>query len=58
MPIDSVIVEISNAMLVDKMFRHFSSKHSTPKHIPPSDSPKIIQLLPGPAWLRRHRQHP
>ncbi len=45
MPIDSVIVEISNAMLVDKMFRHFSSKHSTPKHIPPSDSPKIIQLL-------------
>lgn len=44
-PIDSVIVEVSNKTLVDKVFRHFSSKHSTLKHIPPSDSPKILQLL-------------
>ncbi|RDU69771.1 hypothetical protein CQA66_08780 [Helicobacter aurati] len=45
MPIDSLIVEVSNKALVEKMFKHFSSKHSTPNHIPPFYSPQIIQMI-------------
>ncbi|RDU63213.1 hypothetical protein CQA53_08700 [Helicobacter didelphidarum] len=45
MPIDSLIVEITNTPLIDKMFRHFSSKYSILKHIPPSDSTQILKLI-------------
>ncbi|STQ86006.1 hypothetical protein LS73_002360 [Helicobacter muridarum] len=45
MPIDSLIVEVSNKALVDKMFKHFSSKQQTPNHIPPFYSPQIIQMI-------------
>ncbi|PAF42859.1 hypothetical protein [Helicobacter sp. 11S02596-1] len=45
MPIDSLIVEISNQVLIDRVHRYFTSMSQTPKHILRTDSPKIIAML-------------
>ncbi|PAF46443.1 hypothetical protein BKH46_07590 [Helicobacter sp. 12S02634-8] len=45
MPIDSLIVEISNETLINRLHRYFTSMSQTPRHILRTDSPKILQLL-------------
>ncbi|PAF48648.1 hypothetical protein BKH41_05090 [Helicobacter sp. 12S02232-10] len=45
MPIDSLIVEICNQVLIDRLHRYFTSMSQTPKHILRTDSPKILSIL-------------
>ncbi|PAF43832.1 hypothetical protein [Helicobacter sp. 11S03491-1] len=44
-PIDWLIVEVSNPALVDRFHRYFTSMSQTPKHILRTDSPKILWIL-------------
>lgn len=44
MPIDSMIVEIHNKMLVDRIHKHFTSPSHAPQHIPQDHAPEILQL--------------
>lgn len=44
-PIDSLIVEITNKMLVYRIHKHFTTPSSAPKHIPKDDAPKILSIL-------------
>ena len=44
MPIDSLIVEISNKTLVHRIHKHFTSPSNAPKHIPKDDAPQILKM--------------
>lgn len=44
MPIDSMIVEITNKALVHRIHRHFTSPSNAPKHIPTNEAPKILKM--------------
>ena len=45
MPIDWVIVEITNKELVQRIHKHFTSPSNAPKHISKDDAPKILIML-------------
>ena len=44
MPIDSMIVEISNKPLVHRIHKHFTSPSHAPKHIPKDYAPQILKI--------------
>lgn len=44
MPIDSLIVEISNKTLVHRIHKHFTSPSHAPKHIPKDYAPQILKM--------------
>ncbi len=44
MPIDSMIIEITNKSLVHRIHKHFTSPSHAPKHIPKDYAPQILKL--------------
>ncbi|CAM3278260.1 hypothetical protein [Helicobacter labetoulli] len=44
MPIDSMILEITNKTLVHRIHKHFTSPSHAPKHIPKDYAPQILKL--------------
>ena len=44
MPIDSMILEITNKQLVHRIHKHFTSPSHAPKHIPKDHAPQILKL--------------
>ena len=44
MPIDSMILEITNKQLVHRIHKHFTSPSHAPKHIPKDYAPQILKL--------------
>lgn len=44
MPIDSMLVEITNKTLVHRIHKHFTSPSHAPKHIPKDYAPQILKL--------------
>ncbi|MCH5313097.1 MAG: hypothetical protein J1E28_01680 [Helicobacter sp.] len=44
LPIDSMIVEIRNKMLVHRIHKHFTSRLHAPKHIPKDFAPQILKM--------------
>lgn len=44
MPIDSLIIEITNKTLVHRIHKYFSAPSLAPKHIPKDYAPKILKL--------------
>ncbi|CUU39526.1 Hypothetical protein BN2458_PEG0640 [Helicobacter typhlonius] len=44
LPIDSMIMEITNKMLVHRIHKHFTSPSHAPKHIPKDNAPQILKM--------------
>lgn len=44
-PLESLIVEIHNSTLVQKMHRHFTKPSDAPNHIKPSDGAQILSIF-------------
>ncbi|WP_331773892.1 hypothetical protein [Sulfurospirillum sp. 1612] len=44
-PLESVIIEVSNKKLVERIHRHFTDGKEAPAHVHPSDATEILQIL-------------
>ena len=44
-PLESVFIEVTNAAIVERLHKHFTSGKEAPVHVAPSDATKILRIL-------------
>ncbi len=57
MPINSMIVEITNKTLVHRIHKHFTAPSHAPKHIPKDYAPQILKMCVNSLIHKRDMKH-